>query len=257
MFDLSELNKLKRTRDKRAIPVVMLYLDENNEYTGKYEVFESGREASRSTGVAQGSISKIINSKNNFHTATHKRNGRKIIFILANSTKEEIKKYIDKIKNKKRKKNTPIPIKIIYLDENRENTGEYEIFESMSEASRVTGINISLISQIINKKNHHYTATHKENGRIVTFVFKNTTIEDINKHIRIIQTSQSTTPVPVKMIYLYENYNDTGECKIFENMSEASKITNIAISNISNIINRHKYATKHKENGRKITFEKI
>ncbi len=97
MFDLSELDKLKETKDRRAIPVVMLYLDENLEYTGEMKFLKIGGKAFKSTGVAHQSISQIIDQKNNRYTATHK-NGRRVTFVNADATQKEIYKHLRRVK---------------------------------------------------------------------------------------------------------------------------------------------------------------
>ncbi len=321
MFDLSELNKLKRTRDKRAIPTVALYLNENNEYTGKYEVFESEGEASKSTGIAKGSISNIINQKNNRYTSTHKdgrrvtfvnanatqkeiykhlkkinanrirksvtvgviyldenneptgeyeifesivnqkrnkytvthKNGRKVTFVPANSTKEDIKKHLKKINANRIRK--PVAVKMIYIDENNEPTDKYEVFKSRREASRATSVHSSVISNIINQKNNRYTATHR-NGRRVTFVNANATQKEIYKHLkRIKEIENDTSPISVKMIYLDENNEPIGEYEIFESRAETSRATDINAGHISSIINQknNRYTATHR-NGRRVTF---
>ncbi len=81
---------------------------------------------------------------------------------------------------------------MIYIDENNENTGEYEIFKSRSEASEFTGVARPSIYGIINQKNNRYTATHK-NGRKVTFVNASATKEDINNHIKRIKDAKQAT----------------------------------------------------------------
>ena len=198
MFDLSELDKLKNTRDKRSIPTVALYLDENNEYTGKYEVFESGAEASRTTNVSSGEIYKIINPKKNHYTATH-RNGRKVTFVNAYSTIKEIKKHLNRVKNKKRGPK-PVPVRMVYLD----NIGEYEIFESIHETFRATGVKVSNIYSILNQKGNKYTAKHKRNDRKITFVNANTTQKEIDKRIDALKNKKKIRrkSISTKMIYL-------------------------------------------------------
>ncbi len=182
MFDLSELDKLKRTRNKRAIPTVTLYLDENREYTGKYEVFESRSEASRTTGVRVGNIYNIINQKQYHYIATH-RNGRKVTFVNASATKEEIDEQLRRVKEIESDP-SPISVKMLYIDENNEPTGEYEIFTSETEASEFTGVAQQSISSIIHQIKHRYTATHKKNGRKVTFVNADATQEEVDKHMK-------------------------------------------------------------------------
>ncbi len=151
----------------KSIPVGMIYLNDNYEATGKYEIFKSIGEASRITGIYVQHIQQIISPKHMQYTATHKRNGRRVTFVPHNATTQNIKERIKKVQTIR--SNTPILIKMIYLDDNKENTEEYEVFESMSKASKSTDISVSRISKIVQPKYKNYTATHKKNQRKVTF----------------------------------------------------------------------------------------
>ncbi len=253
MFDLSELDKLKRTRNKKAIPTVALYLNENNEYTGKYEVFESGGEASRAMGVSSGGISDIIHQKQHHYTATH-RNGRKVTFVNAYATQEEVTKHLERVKEVENDP-SPIAVKMIYIDENNESTEEYEVFESRSKASRATDVHSGHISGIIDPTKHHYTATHR-NRRKVTFVNASATKEEIDEQLRRVKEIESDpSPISVKMLYIDENDEYTGEYEIFESGHETSRVTGVDSRHLSRIINQiqHNYTATHK-NGRKVTF---
>ena len=254
MFDLSELDKLKETRDKRAIPTVALYLDENRKYTGKYEVFESRNETSRTTGVGSGSISGIINQIQHKYTATH-RNGRKVTFVNAYATEKEVVEHLKRVEEVENDP-SPIPTKMMYLNENKEYTGEYATFESEAEASRVTGVSSGEVSEIINPKKNQYTTTHN-NGRKVTFVDANATQKDVDRHLkRVKEIEHYRSPtISVKIIYLDENNEPTGEYEVFESRTETSRVTGVADSSISDIINQRKYKyTATNKNGKKITF---
>ncbi len=253
MFDLSELDKLKKTRDKRAIPVVALYLDENNEYTGKYEVFESRMETYRTTGVHSSVISHIINQSNDSYTSTH-RNGNKVTFVNAYATEEEVNKHLKRVKEVEYG-TYPVAVRIIYLDENNKPTGEYEIFTSETEASKFTGVNSGSISNIINQKQYHHITTHR-NGNKVTFVNASATEEEVDKHLkRVKKIEYDTYPVAVVMIYLDENNEYTGKYESFESRMEASNTTGVNSGSISNIINQknNHYTTMHR-NSQRITF---
>ncbi len=255
MFNLSELNKLKRTRDKRAIPTVALYLNKNNEYTRKYEVFESRREASNATGVHTSDISNIINQRQYYYTATH-RNGQRVTFVNADATQKEINEHLKRVKEVEHNP-SPVSVKILYLDENKKYTGEYEIFTSEAEASEFTGVTQQSISSIIHQIKHYYTSTHKINGRRVTFVNANATQKEIYKHLkRIKEIENDTSPISVKMIYLDENNEPIGEYEIFTSETEASKFTGVTQQSISSIIHqiKHRYTSTHKINGRRVTF---